>query len=87
MSDLMMKNLMKMVSQILPPKEDPTNEISVFVDNKLSEMIPDQEIATMFCTVFVSYCNKEPEAAYRMLIGFVNDVIELNKELLEDEED
>lgn len=85
MSDMMLKNLMKMVSTILPPKEEPANEISAFVDAKINDMMPDEEIAMMFKTVFISYCNRDPETAYITLVELANDVAKLNESLKENE--
>lgn len=86
MSDAMLKNLMKMVSQILPPKEEPMNPISVFVSEKIEEMMPDEEISMMFQTVFVSYTNREPEKAYVKLVGLANSIAVLNESLKETED-
>lgn len=76
MTDIVLKNMLKAVSSLLPSTAEPANPVSRFVQEEFVKLFGDDETVDMLRIIAVDTANKDPAKVLEILQRFNTDLVE-----------
>lgn len=75
MKDMMMNQMLGMLSSVLPAAEEAKNPVAEFLSGEIQKLYPEQnEITGMIEGAIVDMANTDEAAALRVLLTLYNDI-------------
>ena len=83
MTDVVLHSMLKAVSTMLPASAEPSNPVSVFVQEEFAKLFGDDETVDLLRIMAVDTANKDPMKVLHILQKFNADLVEFGRTVQE----